>query len=107
MDGNQHSNANSPLFFFPLVVLLKAGENLDCCSSVQGPNSAWHTATEVGAVLCGKLVLVLNSSSEPRHWGHPLPLPAWRSGDLDPSQLCFGGYLYLPAISRSREIGNK
>lgn len=86
-------------FFPPLVVLPKAVENLDCCSSVEGPNPAWHMATEA---LYGKLVLVLNSSSETRHWGHPLPLLARRSGDLDPSQLCFGGYLYLPAISRSR-----
>lgn len=82
-------------------MLLKAVENLECRSSVQGPNLAWQTATEADAALRGKLVLIHNSSSELQHRGYPSPLPAWRSGDLDPSQLCCGGYLYLPAVSRS------
>lgn len=82
-------------------MLLKTVEKLECRSSVQGPNPAWHTATEADGALCGKLVLVHDSSSEPGCRGHPSPLPAWRDGDLDPSQLCFGGYLCLPAVSRS------
>lgn len=100
MDENRHSNANSPLFSSP-VTLLKAVENLECRSSVEGPNPAWHMATGVDAALCGRLVLRLHSSSELQHPGHPPPLPAQRSGDLDPSQLCFGGHLYLLAVTRS------
>lgn len=82
-------------------MLLKTLENLECRSSVEGPNPAWHVAMETDAAPCGTLLLVLCSSDELQHRGRPSPLPAQRAGDLDPSQLCFGEHLYLPAVSHS------